>query len=51
MLIVAAVAYFILDAGPWVWLAPAVVAGTVVLKRVFGGGDGTEDANGDPPHE
>jgi len=32
MLIVAAVAFIFLKAGPWVWLAPVAVAGAVVLK-------------------
>jgi len=43
MLIVAAVAHFFLRAGAWIWLTPAVVAGAVVLKRVFYGQE-REDA-------
>ena len=41
----AAIAFFILHAEPWVWLLPVVIAAMVLLKWAFRPED--EDENGD----
>lgn len=48
-LVISAITYFLLDAGPGVWLIPLVVVGLVIAKWTFGGQESSEERDGETP--